>query len=83
VLSFTLAFWRGVNTPSQLTVKHKVIAKYYTRAQMGEMIKAHKILVGNRKGKDHSEDLGVDGKVIFNWILKIQAGRGIDSSGSG
>jgi hypothetical protein len=22
------------------------------------------------KGRDHSEDLGVDGKVIFKWILK-------------
>jgi len=23
----------------------------------------------NLKGKDHSEDLGVDGKIILEWIL--------------
>jgi hypothetical protein len=25
---------------------------------------------GNLKGKDHSEDLGVGGKVILDWILE-------------
>jgi len=23
----------------------------------------------NLKGKDHSEDLGVDGKIILKWII--------------
>jgi len=27
------------------------------------------ILVGKHDGKNHSEDLGVDAKVIFKWIL--------------
>jgi hypothetical protein len=24
----------------------------------------------NKKGRDHSEDLGVDGKIILEWILR-------------
>jgi hypothetical protein len=31
---------------------------------MGEMRNSHEILVGNMKGGDHSEDLGVDGKIM-------------------
>jgi len=23
----------------------------------------------NRKGRDHSEDIGVDGRIILEWIL--------------
>jgi len=30
---------------------------------------AYKILIGKLKGKDHSEDLGIDGKIILEWIL--------------
>jgi len=29
----------------------------------------------NRKGRDHSEDLGVDGKIILEWILGKQGGK--------
>jgi hypothetical protein len=36
---------------------------------MGEMRNAYTILVENLKGRDHSEDLGVDGKIILEWIL--------------
>jgi hypothetical protein len=36
---------------------------------MGEMRNAYKILFPNVKGKDHSEDLRVDGKVILEWIF--------------
>jgi hypothetical protein len=36
---------------------------------MGEMKNAYNILVGNLKGRDHSEDLGTDGKIILEWIL--------------
>jgi hypothetical protein len=36
---------------------------------MGEMRNVCKISVGNLKGRDNSEDVGVDGKVILKWIL--------------
>jgi hypothetical protein len=37
-------------------------------AHMGE-INACKILVGNLKGRDHSGDLGVDGRTVLEWIV--------------
>jgi hypothetical protein len=38
----------------------------------------------NLKGRDHSEDLGVDGMTILEWFSGKQGGRcGLDSSGSG
>jgi hypothetical protein len=36
---------------------------------MGGVRNAYKILFGNLKGRDHSEDLHVDGKIILEWIL--------------
>jgi hypothetical protein len=39
-------------------------------ARMGEMRIIYKILVGKFKGTDHSEDLGVDGSIILEWILQ-------------
>jgi hypothetical protein len=41
--------------------------------QMGEMRIAYKILVG--KGREHSEDLGIDGKIILELILGKQGGK--------
>jgi hypothetical protein len=35
---------------------------------MVEMRNGYKILVGKLKGRDHSEDLGVDGRIILEWI---------------
>jgi hypothetical protein len=41
---------------------------------MGEMRNVYKTLVGSLKGKDHSEDFGIDGSVILkckrnkDWI---------------
>jgi hypothetical protein len=29
----------------------------------------------NLKGRDHSEDLGIDGKIILEWILGKQGGE--------
>jgi hypothetical protein len=37
---------------------------------MGDMRNAHNILVGKKlKEKDHSEELGIDGRRILKWIL--------------
>jgi len=38
-------------------------------AHMGEARSAYKISVGRLKARDHSEDLGVDGRIIMEWIL--------------
>jgi hypothetical protein len=36
---------------------------------MGEMRNAYKILDVKLKGRDHLEGLGVDGRIILEWIL--------------
>jgi hypothetical protein len=36
---------------------------------MGEMKNAYKILVENLKGRDHSEDLKADGRIMLEWTL--------------
>jgi hypothetical protein len=38
-------------------------------AQMGEMRNVYSILVGKPEGKNHLEDLGIDGKIILGWIF--------------
>jgi hypothetical protein len=38
-------------------------------ACMGEMRNACKILVGKPEGRDHSEDIVVDGRIILEWIV--------------
>jgi hypothetical protein len=40
---------------------------------MGE-IRAYKILE-RLNGRDHSEDLGIDGRIIFEWILGKEGGN--------
>jgi hypothetical protein len=37
-------------------------------ARMGEMRNAYKIWSENLKARDHSEDLGIDGKIILECI---------------
>jgi hypothetical protein len=39
-------------------------------ARIGEMRNVYKNYVRkNLKGRDHSEDLGIDGRIILEWIL--------------
>jgi hypothetical protein len=33
-----------------------------------------KLLLGNLKGRDHLEDLGVDGRMKLKWIVKRYEG---------
>jgi hypothetical protein len=39
-------------------------------AHMGEMRNMYKILVGNLKARDHSDVLGVGGRIILEWMLE-------------
>jgi hypothetical protein len=41
---------------------------------MAEERKLYKVLVGRPKGKNHSEDQGVDGRMGSEWILVRLAG---------
>jgi hypothetical protein len=34
-----------------------------------------KIWPGNMKGRDHTEDLGVSGRIILDWILEKLDGK--------
>jgi hypothetical protein len=38
-------------------------------ARMGEMRNTYTILDKNLIGGEHSEDIGVDGRIILNWIF--------------
>jgi len=45
-----------------------------TRSTHGRDENIYKILVGKLKGRDHSEDLGVDGKIL-EWMSGKYGGR--------
>jgi hypothetical protein len=36
---------------------------------------AYNVFVGKSEGKNHSEDLGEDGRIILEWILGEWGGR--------
>jgi hypothetical protein len=39
-------------------------------ARIGELRYVYKILVEKHEGKSHSEDLGIDVRIILEWILR-------------
>jgi hypothetical protein len=39
-------------------------------ARMGEIRNKYKFLMGSLKGRNHTEEMGVDGKIILKWILR-------------
>jgi hypothetical protein len=48
---------------------------------MREIRNACKILIGKHEGKVHSEHIGVDGKIILEWMLRKWMERfGLDAS---
>jgi hypothetical protein len=44
-------------------------------ALVGVVKNAHKIFVGNLNEGDHSEDLGIDGRIICEYILGKYGGK--------
>jgi hypothetical protein len=36
---------------------------------MTEMTNAYKMLLGKPEGRDHSKDLGIDWRIILEWIF--------------
>jgi hypothetical protein len=51
-------------------------------ACMLEMRSANRNVVGSLRGRDHSKDLCIDGRIILKWILvHYDGGCGLDSSG--
>jgi hypothetical protein len=45
---------------------------------MGQMRKAFSILIGKPEGKNHLEDLGVDGRIILQCILYEMGWKVVD-----
>jgi hypothetical protein len=44
---------------------------------MGEMRNLYKIVVGKPEDKNHSEDLGVDGRIVFKINLREMGLKGV------
>jgi len=49
--------------------------KVVIKIKYGQTRNAYKIWSENMKGRDHSEDLGVNGGTILEWTLGKQDGR--------
>jgi hypothetical protein len=44
-------------------------------ARMEQMRNAYKVFVGKTEGKNHSEDVGIDGRIILEWIFEKKGGK--------
>jgi hypothetical protein len=42
---------------------------------MGDIRNSYRILVGNLKERDHSEDIDVAGRIVLEWILGKYGGK--------
>jgi hypothetical protein len=69
---FRVIFWDYILeklTKAEIKAPKLIIKRVGHVAGMGEMTNPYEILVRNLNGEDHSEDLGVDGKIILKYIL--------------
>jgi hypothetical protein len=48
---------------------------FFERAGHVTRIEHEKFWLENLKGIDHTEDVGVDGRIILEWILHRQDGK--------
>jgi hypothetical protein len=39
---------------------------------------AYRVMVGKSEGRNHLEDLGIEGRIIMKWILNRMGKRGQD-----
>jgi len=42
---------------------------------MGTKKNVYRVLVGSMQERSQFEDLGIDGRMILKWVLRIQDGR--------
>jgi hypothetical protein len=54
-------------SPRIKVIKSRMMGWAVFVARMGEMRNSYRILDGRLEGRKHSEDLGVDGKIIFEY----------------
>jgi len=70
--------WRRLHNED---LHNLTLHKYYEGDQVkegdmsGEMRNAYTVLVGKPEGRDPSEDLGVEVRIILQWILGRQGGK--------
>jgi hypothetical protein len=58
-----------------MVLKSRMMIQAGHVARVGKMRNAYKTLVANLEGREHSEDLGVYGKIILKWILGKWCGK--------
>jgi hypothetical protein len=59
-------------------IKSKRMRRKGHVARLGGMRNAYNILVGKPEGKNHLEDLGVDGSITLEWILVKRGWKGVN-----
>jgi hypothetical protein len=73
--------WRGLHNEELHNVRFTRVIKWRRMrwaghvALMVEMRNVYNIFVGKLVGKDHSEDLGMHGSTILEWILRKKCGN--------
>jgi hypothetical protein len=65
--TFTLTFYPLPNIFRVIKSRRMSCAGHVAR--MGEMRNSYDILLENLKGRDYLEELGIDKKIISEWIL--------------